>query len=482
MPIIDFSKNSSKTSHLYDYCIVGGGVVGLSIATKLAKNHPTKKVIVLESGGMTPGEAQLANSGEIIGNKAYPLTTSRARALGGTQWFWGGNSKPLDPIDFTQRDWVANSGWPITYQQFSENINSATKDLDIDDLEWQNKHSKLNHIKLNNEDFFEHTHFKLSPQIVHTSNLATGNYFQSNEDEIEKLTNLDLLINATVVDFKPKNNHHSFESLMVRNLSQREAPVAAHTFVFAAGAIENARLLKYFTELPHGPNLECKDVVGKYFMEHPHRHINNIITLEPIRPMFLDYFGRFIGSALHQSRFKLTSECQNKYKLNNATITFQENTRKKLFKKQFGNENLLVAVLLMEQEPNIFNHVKLINQKDSFGIPKIELHWQLSEQDWYTLESIRGLVSRFVGVNQIGRAHSVGLKRTDTIRGGHHHMGTTRMGTHPEHSVVDSNCKVWGLQNVYMAGGSVFPTGGSVNPTINMIALGNRLVKHLGTL
>jgi len=60
-----------------------------------------------------------------------------------------------------------------------------------------------------------------------------------------------------------------------------------------------------------------------------------------------------------------------------------------------------------------------------------------------------------------------------------HHLGTTRMSDNPLNGVVDSNCKVYGVSNLYVAGSSVFPTGGHANPTLTLIALTLRLADHL---
>jgi len=60
-----------------------------------------------------------------------------------------------------------------------------------------------------------------------------------------------------------------------------------------------------------------------------------------------------------------------------------------------------------------------------------------------------------------------------------HHLGTTRMGTDPRTSVVNPDCRLHGVENVFMAGGSVFPTSGCANPTYTMVALAIRLTEHL---
>jgi choline dehydrogenase-like flavoprotein len=67
------------------------------------------------------------------------------------------------------------------------------------------------------------------------------------------------------------------------------------------------------------------------------------------------------------------------------------------------------------------------------------------------------------------------------LGGGWHHMGTTRMHEDPKKGVVDSNCKIHGVDNLYVAGSSCFSTSGAASPTINLIALSLRLSDHLKT-
>jgi len=62
---------------------------------------------------------------------------------------------------------------------------------------------------------------------------------------------------------------------------------------------------------------------------------------------------------------------------------------------------------------------------------------------------------------------------------GGHHIGTTRMGTDPRTSVVDASCRVHSVNNLYVAGSSVFPTSSQANPTLTLMALSLRLGKHL---
>ena len=58
-------------------------------------------------------------------------------------------------------------------------------------------------------------------------------------------------------------------------------------------------------------------------------------------------------------------------------------------------------------------------------------------------------------------------------------MGTTRMNRDPTKGVVDENCRVHSLANLYVAGSSVFPTGGVANPTLTIVTLALRLADHI---
>jgi choline dehydrogenase-like flavoprotein len=62
---------------------------------------------------------------------------------------------------------------------------------------------------------------------------------------------------------------------------------------------------------------------------------------------------------------------------------------------------------------------------------------------------------------------------------GNHHMGTTRMAARSGDGVVDTDCLVFGTDNLYVAGSSVFPTGSCANPTFTIVALAHRLALHL---
>jgi choline dehydrogenase-like flavoprotein len=95
-----------------DICIVGAGPAGLALARELSGMH--LNICVLESGGLEPElRTQSLARAPNLGLPYYPLHANRQRAFGGTLRLWAGWCRPLDDVDFQQRSWVPDSGWPI---------------------------------------------------------------------------------------------------------------------------------------------------------------------------------------------------------------------------------------------------------------------------------------------------------------------------------------------------------------------------------
>jgi choline dehydrogenase-like flavoprotein len=114
----------------------------------------------------------------------------------------------------------------------------------------------------------------------------------------------------------------------------------------------------------------------------------------------------------------------------------------------------------------------------------VRLDWRLSETDKLSLNRILHALAEEFGAQGLGRVRltlSDDGNWPEEVLGGYHHMGTTRMADSPEHGVVDANCRVHGVANLYIAGSSVFTTGGASNPTLTIVALALRLADHVRT-
>src|SRR5690348_6629912 len=97
-------------------CIVGAGAAGITLA--LALRDANLDVLLLEAGGLEfESTSQRLYAGEVVDERLHsPPDRYRQRRFGGTTTVWGGRCTPLDPIDLETRDYVAHSGWPLSYQ------------------------------------------------------------------------------------------------------------------------------------------------------------------------------------------------------------------------------------------------------------------------------------------------------------------------------------------------------------------------------
>ena len=140
----------------------------------------------------------------------------------------------------------------------------------------------------------------------------------------------------------------------------------------------------------------------------------------------------------------------------------------------------------MEQAPNAASRITLDRDVDALGMPRVILDWQMTSLEKKSLRKLAEVIGQQMGAAGIGRVKlrdwlrdEKDLKWSDSLAGGWHHMGTTKMSNDPKHGVVDANCKVHGMANLYIAGSSCFPTGGAANPTLSLVALTLRLADHL---
>ena len=336
------------------------------------------------------------------------------------------------------------------------------------------------------------------------------------KDAIVNAKNIHLYTYANVVNISAAENVSAITEMTVKNYTGKQHTVRAKYFILACCAIQNSRLML-------ASNLQAKagigndnDLVGRYFMEHPELKTGEL-WLTNSNELSLYRFGQKIRAEL-----AISAQKQKELKVLNGTISLdplmvarriesnvktwnQDDPRKSLEKSQenWGNaqkkgvvQRLLAPVTIqsfelytrIEQVPNPSSRVVLSNEKDSLGVPRANLHWALSPIDKRTVRKLNELIGQQVGIKGIGRVRLYDFLRDesdtsmpDSTSGGWHHMGTTRISDDPKKGVVDANCKVHGIDNLYVAGSSCFPTVGSVNPTLTLVALTIRLSDHIKT-
>lgn len=136
-----------------------------------------------------------------------------------------------------------------------------------------------------------------------------------------------------------------------------------------------------------------------------------------------------------------------------------------------------------EQQPNRFSRVLLGAGVDALGMPQLRIDWRHSPADVHTVRVALAALAHDLQASAVGRLHyDPAQVETEMLRYGAyggHHLGTARMGLDPRRSVVNADCRVHDMANLYIAGGAVFPTSSQANPTLTVVALALRLADHL---
>lgn len=141
--------------------------------------------------------------------------------------------------------------------------------------------------------------------------------------------------------------------------------------------------------------------------------------------------------------------------------------------------------LQIELAPRPSNRVVLAEERDPFGRPLAGVRWKWSELDQGSLRRVQEILAATFADSHLGVLHLPDFDAVSNVTspaGAHHHIGTTRMHSDPRQGVVDGDCRVHGVENLFVAGSSVFPTGGYANPTLTIVALSIRLADKIKSL
>lgn len=490
-----------------DVCIIGSGPAGAAVASQLA-NIEHLRVLVVESGNLSPEEpGRQLNKGEITGLPYGPLENTRERAIGGSANLWdidiGKRSlaallKPLNVLDFKAHEWQPYSGWPISlsdlnpyYRQAYEMCGLGAKSTDDFALLDEASNKQL----LFDPDRLETTVFTHGESRLFTA-----------VSEIEFKGNAEYLYNATVTQLITDSQGEKVVSCKCFIDEQHELTINASRFVLAGGGIENPRLLlesKGIDGLGLGNE---HDLVGRFFMEHPKGELSLFVPHEDFISTLNNYACHSKDDISFRYLLTLADKLRMKEKLFGCGMSLWPTEPDWLsddlrdiavqVRATHGSEIPLFAISFMaEQTPNPESRVELSGIQGPGGrLPS--LNWCLDTADLHSLNRVQQIVQEELQSAGLGTVYNATpfvdnagnyqerLWRGDPypLAGSHHHMGTTRMHSDSRFGVVDADCRVHSMANLYVAGSSTFTTGGYVNPTLTIIAMGIRLGKHLADM
>ena len=464
-----------------DICIIGTGAAGITLGLELENSG--KRIVMLEAGSMQKTETN--QSFYDLENTSLPVdVNSRIRTFGGTTTVWGGGWKPLDQMDFEKKDWVPFSGWPIKKETLVPYYERGAKMFDGPTLE-EFKIATI-HKFFKNRD-----HYILDTKDIKTTLLKMlprekWNFAKSYQKFFEASFSVEVFFNASVTKIVLDNKKKKVAEVIIQTLLRKTFNVRAEHYIIACGGIENARLL-IFSEIGNK-----YDQVGRYYMDHPKLVSGNIVPKKHHINLSL-YWKEQDVSGLIIAGFQLSEEVQRSLGVLNSCIRLlpryisdqyilsKLKTFRILMRSYTGISEVRVRNF-MEQAPSPKNRVSLSNKKDILGNPLARVEWSLSALDKESLFALHIVLKKELERNNIGNLISPILDNKETfasVKDASHHMGTTRMGIDPKYSVVDENCRVHDVENLFIAGSSVFPTSGHANPTATIIALAIRLADYV---
>ena len=270
--IIDARSLSHNTNIDTDVCIVGGGVAGMAVAREFI-GQPFR-VCLLESGGLEPdAETQSLCRGENAGLPYFKLDEARPRCLGGSSYNWfmpidgirpGIQLRPLDPIDFEERDWVPNSGWPFGREHLDPFYKRAQS------------FCELGPFKYRGEDWADPETRPCLPllngrvQTVIFQLGARDTFIARHRAEITRAENITTYLHATVAEIETDPTAQAVSRLRVAPAADKVVWVNAKLFILALGGIETPRLLLLSNRTQQEGLGNGNDLVGRFFMEHLH--------------------------------------------------------------------------------------------------------------------------------------------------------------------------------------------------------------------
>lgn len=532
---IDSRKLPKSVSIETGVCIIGGGIAGITIAREfIGTDHD---VCVIESGGYTPDEeTQSLYDLESIGHPVRQSFMARARYFGGTSNLWAGRSMRLDPIDFRRREWVPDSGWPIDHTVLEDYYPRAARMLELPDVTCVEDPRTLLSDGAPVEEALFHDG-GLRPRLVVWGRRPLR-FQKAFRRQLSRSGNLRVFLNASAIELVTNEAGSRVDVLRAATLNGNQLRISARIFVLACGGLENARLLLVSRRRQANGLGNDHDLVGRYFMDHP-RVIRGRVRLSvPFRSSLL--LGVPLPDGKVQIGIGLSDEIQHRERLLNSYLTVEPqlsqlaeqayqssaNVVKVLMRKGYAGRrsdvfraNLpeirdlvylltpkevmphfvyrqyarlraltdtfrrvydLTIINFCEQVPRPESRVVLGTSRDRLGVPSLVLDWRIGREETTSLIRLQELMAERLAAAGIGRLsdHQLG-DPAPAYTDASHHMGTTRMSDDPKRGVVDKNAGVHGVGNLFIAGSSVFPTAGTANPTLTIVALAIRLADHL---
>jgi len=518
--------NDHENGHVFraDLVIIGAGAAGITIAREFFETGTS--VLMLEGGGERwEPETQDLYISEIAGISHKGIHSGRARIFGGTTTLWAGQTLPLDEMDFQERPWVSDSGWPLKRADLEPYYRRAEGALQVKTIDYQAGNWPFKNISLP-----EYDPTRLRRLVSQFS--AKPDFGAAYRASLKASRNITVVLHANVVRLSANGDASRIEGAEVRSLKGRVGSVKGRYYVVACGGIETARLLLVSDDVQQNGLGNAHDLVGRYFQDHVQSLAARVSLRDRAHTMATFQPFRWRGTT-YNAKFALSERVQKECRTLNVTLgvtpaeglspdspveaakrlvrgairggftnPLSQDLRKALRgpgqilaaasrrfilqKPAFQMTGDTFATIQCECEPTATSRVTLSCQRDALGVRRTKLDWRLTPLVRHTvIVGIETLAQELKRLD-IGDVDldSFALRRMDRgweecLFDTNHHIGTTRMSVTPAKGVVNRDCGLHTTENLFISSSSVFPTGGHSNPTFTILALGIRLADHL---
>jgi len=536
--IVDFSRFVVPERH--DLCVVGAGPIGIALA--LAAAGQGMKVVLLESGGETPEPAAIElGRGAIRRPHAHTqLTEANCRALGGTSHWWGGRCVPFDPIDFADRPWLDGPGWPIGYDDVAPFYEEAAafagcgpadfsiegpwrdlRGLAFDTLERWAVNPNLGAVHRETLSRSEDVTVVLGATVTDLM-LADDRRSVAGVVAAGDGKRLELPAPRVALACGGVQTPRLLLAVQAREpalFGGPEGPLGrfymGHVFGKIADLVladrRRGRDLDFFKDrgayvrrrftLPDEVQsdqglLQTTFTAGNARVSDP-SHRSGPLSL--IWLMLASPLGKrllpdallqiYIGTGARPYGAHIGNVVRNIF----PTIL----SALQIFRERYLSKPGKPAVFLAsaggrytvhyhsEQSPDPENRLRLSDEVDAVGMARLDIDFGYARADAERIVRAHGAFDAALQANGVGRleyqADEAGRIASvlEQARDGMHQIGATRMAADPGLGVVDRDCRVHGLSNLFIAATSVFPTSSQANPTFLGVALAHRLAAHL---
>lgn len=506
-----------------DVCIVGAGAAGIALARALSGNG--LRIALLETGGRAFEDAAHGlSAGESVGLPFSGLQLGRHRGLGGTTRTWAGQCIDFDDVDFAARDWVPDARWPFSRASLEP---------------WYRRAESV--FKLSHEAYDARAWTKLGlhpPSFDDDAVLPRFTIYSPQPDlgrsyqkELERSGDVAVWLHAHALRVRSALAGGRVLGVEAAANSGLRAFFRARFVAICCGGIESARLLLVSDDVePRGLG-NARDLVGRFYQDHPNGITATIRTEDPRR--LQDLFGLgYRGRVRYFPKLRLSPAVQRRERVLNgishpvfryesdSVVDVMRDLLRALRGRKLPPDVVRTAIRLVrgapetahvlyrryglgrspamrpsaielqgyvEQPPRAESRVFLGDARDAFGLRRICVDWRLGELEHRTLRVMTEVVGREfarLGLGRVDPAAWLAPEATEWTRhlsDAYHHAGTTRMSADAATGVVDENLRVHGIANLFVCGSSVFPTSGYANPTLTIVALALRLGEHLAT-